>query len=413
MNILIIHAHSALNLGDEGIMYETLRGLKSKYPDARVTVAANDPKSWKKFEEIDSVFSLCNWVGDCGLGNWRGSLIKTPFYLLVLMFSIIAFRLFQIRLRIGSFEKKRLLNSFYSADLVLSCGGGNLYADHSLSPSFLWALITLAYPIGLGKKVIMLPQSVGPINGWVLQKLARVVLKNVLTIMVREPISFAFVKETLRIQKQVMLMTDIAFSLPTVPEATAIKAKISPTLRIGFTVIDREAQLTDFRQQAIYENAFVQLFQELAKKHAVEAFIFVQSFGPSHNQDDRIVANRVYEQLKLQIDRVHLIDTMSTSIEVKAAYQKMDCMIATRMHTGIFSISSGTPTIFIGYQPKSRGLTQMLDVADFYIDINEVTAVSLHKLVNKIIEQHATIKTDLLNLNRKFQSQYQDWISFL
>ena len=43
MRILIINVHSALNLGDDAIMAATLEGIRAHYPDAVVTISANDP----------------------------------------------------------------------------------------------------------------------------------------------------------------------------------------------------------------------------------------------------------------------------------------------------------------------------------------------------------------------------------
>ena len=94
MDILIVNVHSALNLGDEGIMRSTLALLREAYPGASITVAANDPESWQRYSRISVVDSMCNWSADCRLGDFRTGAIRMPVYVALLVISALAYRLF-------------------------------------------------------------------------------------------------------------------------------------------------------------------------------------------------------------------------------------------------------------------------------------------------------------------------------
>ena len=84
MNILILNVHSALNLGDDAIMHATLRGLQDLYPTATITVAANDPDSWRKFKRVRVVGSLTTWVVDRDGGRWHWNKPRLVLYTLFL-----------------------------------------------------------------------------------------------------------------------------------------------------------------------------------------------------------------------------------------------------------------------------------------------------------------------------------------
>lgn len=111
MNILILNVHSALNLGDDAIMYTTIQSLHHRFPGANITVAANDPDSWAKYEDIEVYNALCAWITDCRLGLWRKQFYLTPLVLLFLFLSTILYRLFNYRLHLGSQKKNQLLDS--------------------------------------------------------------------------------------------------------------------------------------------------------------------------------------------------------------------------------------------------------------------------------------------------------------
>ena len=187
MKILILNVHSALNLGDDAIMRTTVQTLGETFADVQITVAANDPTSWQQVT-AKSKF----WV------RWRpGLLIRPrhagaqraylmPFVAGLLFCAATAYRLFGIELRWGTPEQRRLLDCYYQADLILSCGGGNFYAHRPLSPALIWALLSLAFAAVLGKQVTMLPQSFGPIEGRLQRWLARWTFSRAHLMMARE-----------------------------------------------------------------------------------------------------------------------------------------------------------------------------------------------------------------------------------
>ena len=213
LNILLVNLHSALNLGDDAIMAATLAALNAKFDDLRVTIAANHAQSWRKYAEAESVDSFATWMGDAQHGQWRRGLPLAPLYLLMLALVALIYRISGRMWLFGGPEKRALLRAYADADLVLSCGGGNYYAHRRFSPALWYALLAIAFPIGLGKRVIMLPQSVGPIDGSLQRRLARWVFNHVSQIMVRDPASLDFLVNQLSVQAPVSLLPDLAFSL--------------------------------------------------------------------------------------------------------------------------------------------------------------------------------------------------------
>ena len=412
MNILIVNEHSALNLGDDAIMYETFRALKVAYPKAKITLAANDPDSWLRYTDIRIIGSLATWVvnrQDDGW-YWRKHLLLP--YAGLLMIAAVLYRLVHFRLLFGSPEQRDLFCAYYDADLVLSCGGGVFYAHHSFSPGFIWALLTLIFADFLGKKTIMLPQSIVPVEGCFQRIMARLVFNRVSRILLREDCSLAFLDE-LGVNRPAIVLPDLAFALPPVSDTLAFPSSKSGALRIGVTVIDRAAQNKSFSRQHIYEDALVSLLLELSREHGAHLYLFSQCYGPTRDQDDRHSTRRIYERIRQETSHVTLLNPFHTALEIKAAYKSMDCVIGSRTHTGIFSLSNIVPVVLIGYQPKALGVMEMFGLERYYCSIETVTEDELNSMIHEVLENSDKIKMHIAQRYSQIQAQLLDWTRYL
>jgi colanic acid/amylovoran biosynthesis protein len=412
MNILILNVHSALNLGDDGIMYETLKALRSEFPEATITVAANDPKSWQSYKNIHLLGSLTSWVVDHNnsAGHWQKTMLLP--YLVLLLFVSIIYRFFQYQITFGNAKHQSLLKAYYDADLVLSCGGGNFYAHRPIRLGFIWSLLTLAFAYWLGKEIILLPQSIGPIEGKLQKLLARLLFNHVNLILLRERRSQTFLKKKLNISKPTFVLPDLAFGLSSAFD-TPSPFPEEGSLSVGVTVIDRGAQKSGFSHQQIYEDALASLLAKLNKDLNAHIYFFVQCYGPTRDQDDRHSTRRVYERVRKQTDQVSLLDSFQSAKEIKEAYKRMDCVIGSRMHTGVFALGNGVPTVLIAYQPKALGLMEMFDLDRYCCNIRTVTEDELFELVYEVLDSKEEISAHIAENLKLVQQALQGWERYL
>lgn len=411
MNILIINLYSARNLGDDAIMYETLRGLHKAYPGAQITLAASDPDSWHKYHNVKITGSLTTWFARIDKGWWRARVLATPVYLFLLMLSILLYRLVGLMVLFGSDEKRRLLLAYYTADLVLSCGGGNFYAHKIISPFFLCSLLSLGLALGLGKRVVMLPQSVGPIKGHLQKTIARFLFNRVSWMLVRDQYSLDFADHVLRLKKQPVLMPDLAFA--PMPLVAPLVDRQQAGLHIGVTVIDRAAQLRTFSGQEAYEKALVSVLIRLNQEYGANLYLFSQCNGPNLSHDDRRAVYRLYHQLKEREVTATILDTFDDALALKATYASMDCLIGSRMHTAIFGLSHAVPVVLISYQPKSLSLMKSFGLERYCCDIETVTPECLYEVVREVIENRESISCLIAERYDEIQTRLRDWTRYL
>ena len=411
MKILIVNLHSALNLGDDAIMHATLAGLRNAFPGAQIIAAANHPQSWEKFADLEVVGSFVTWAYRLQDSRWRGQRWLIPLILLGLPLIALTYRVLGLQILAGNEQKRRLLSAYYSADLVLSCGGGNFYAHKRLSSFLLLALSALVFPTWLGKRTIMLPQSVGPIDGGLQRWLARYVFNRVDLLLLREERSVKFVQDVLHVRSPLSQLPDLAFGL--VCNAGPDPDPGHEALRIGINVIDRAAQQADFAGQQQYESSLIELCARLAADNAIDLTIFCQVYGPTLDQDDLRAARRLHAALCERNIAVTLQANFTDARETIAAYAHLDLMIGSRMHAGIFALLCGVPTLLIAYQPKALGMMTALGLAPHCLDIDMVNPDALINGANSLLQQRTAIREAARMGVMETRQQLQGWEKLL
>jgi colanic acid/amylovoran biosynthesis protein len=381
MNILIINLHSALNLGDEAILQQTITLLHKKYPGSTITLMANHPKSWNIIENVFIKPSLIHYVE-----NFNSFFLKGLALIRVLISLLLRGNIkFFVK---GQNELQAILTSLRSADLVLSAGGGNFYTNTIIGKDFILNVLLLFFAGLLNKTIVMLPQSFGPVRTKCQMKLLKGGLKFAKKIYVREAQSYEFLVRIGINPQVVQLIPDLALLSNCEPRKPNRK---NETYKIGMTIINRGAQTKTFKFQESYQVAIIKFIHKIIEQTNAELFIFVQCYGPSQDQNDNLISTFIYNRFCEVSDRIHLLNEYKNSNDLLCDLAEMDIMIASRMHSAIFSLATNTPSILIGYQPKSKGLFDLFGLQKYFMDITEVNAEKLYSLSADLFSNYRNI----------------------
>jgi colanic acid/amylovoran biosynthesis protein len=382
MKLLILNAHSAQNAGDLAILRESIACLRRAFPNADLTITMNDELSDLLPDDAQYVGSFMRWmmqVDQRGEWRWRKQLV--PVYGLLLILASLSYRLFGLRLLPWRSERRALMRAYYAADVVAVIGGGHLYARHALNIAFLWLWLGIALALLMGKPLIFLPQSFGPLPGRLQQGLLRWLLSRSALLVAREYRSLRLLAE-IGLRRRALVLPDLAFGddmserLLPVPGLAEIAATQQPL--VGLTLMDWQGQNPGFRNQSSYEAAILALMRHLRERYNARVLLFAQCTGPTAAHDDRLIARRLAAEASAQgIDAVDLIDAALSPEQLKAAYERLDLLVATRMHSAIFALSRNVPVLAIGYLYKSVGIMEMLGLERYALDIDTIDATAL------------------------------------
>ena len=405
--ILIIPGNTDLNRGDQALVWESVRLAEEIYGKKNVTcVLMSDLEGKNSYLQnrqtkelgYDFVDSLIKHPGrkfdnkkedsksysKMTLLQWGWQAIIDYIHTRPLLSK---WRLIRI---IGEFflnqKEKETLDMVKNCDAVFVKGGGFIHSYGGVTdPYFIYFLtyhirIATAY----GKKVFVLPNSIGPLKNRFARRIALKSLRECDLVTVRENIS----KEYLNgFHLETELFPDLGFFLKPVEDD-----KSDYLISHGVPLDSKKVVLTlrPYRFQGFqhsdilyqnYINGFVSFVEYLCEKGFHITFM-AHTLGPSSHEDDRIAIREVLDALpsKVRETTSYLEDFDLTCKDVEKIYSYYDYMIGTRFHSVIFSLNVGVPSIAIAYGGnKGKGIMEVLGNGGYSLDMDKVSGERLIK----------------------------------
>ncbi len=410
--ILIIPANTDLNRGDQALIWESARLIEDIYGKENVSfsVIASEEDETSELQKHQTaalgfkfVPALLNHpsrkfkrnnddsksYSKRTLLKWGLQAVLDYLHTFMLLSKCGAVRNFgQCFLNVS---EKNTLKAFKESDAIFVKGGGFLHSYGTITdPYFIYFLtyhIRLA--IALGKKVYMLPNSIGPLKNPIAKRIAIKTLRECTLVSVRENISRDFLGS---IGIFSVLFPDLGFFLkPTEKNMDDYLAKQ------GVPIEDKKVVLTlrPYRFQGydnadrLYENylnGVTCLVKHLHAKGYHTSFL-AHTLGPSTHEDDRLAIKEVMSRLDDDSRKSisYLEDIDLTCRDVEKIYASFDYMIGTRFHSVIFSLNVNVPSIAIAYGGnKGKGIMNILGNDAFSIDMDKISGDSLINLFDKL-----------------------------
>ncbi len=273
-----------------------------------------------------------------------------------------------------------------NCDAVFVKGGGFIHSYGGVTdPYFIYFL---TYHIRLatayGKKVFVLPNSIGPLKNRLARRIALKSLRECDLVTVRENISKEYLNN---FQLDTELFPDLGFFLKPVEDDMCdyLISRGVPIGRKKVVLTLRPYRFQGFQHSDIlyqnYINGFVRFVKYLCERGFHVTFM-AHTLGPSSHEDDGIAIKEVLDALpnKVRETTSYLEDFDLTCKDVEKIYSYYDYMIGTRFHSVIFSLNVGVPSIAIAYGGnKGKGIMEVLGNGGFSLDMDKVSGERLIK----------------------------------
>lgn len=421
MKAIIVPGITDLNKGDQALVWETHRLLEATDLYEEIYILSNGDSK----DETDALTQQTKNKGLAiiprlighprrGKHDERSTVRDTKFTTVkMILFGLMDFSRFSLflllckndlvsRILLSKEEYEGFLK-FKECDTVVVKGGGFLHAYGELFSTYtIWYfLFYVKLGIGLGSKVVIMPNSFGPFSGFGVKYQLRKTLKKVDLIYAREKISMNALENLLR--KPVLHEFDLGFHLPLICETDIVnlieeKYKLSVKSKniVGLTMRPWRFP-TSHNPESAYEN-YIESYVELSRYLSKNGFNVVfcnQSIGPNTHEDDRLAIGKLKERLEHD-KSIYWIDENLTCLQLKFLYSHFDAFVGTRFHSIIFSLTSLVPSLAIGYGGnKSQGIMDMYDLLEYQIPIEDVDSAILISSFEKLISNKKVIKEKL------------------
>jgi len=218
-------------------------------------------------------------------------------------------------------------------------------------------------------------------------------LRNIDLICARESSTYNYLA-SLGLQDKLRLVADPAFYLEPEPshlpshivsllEESCIGLNFSPL--VGRTYASSEEWVTRVRSA----------IEQLAHQHT-GPILLIPHVLKKNSSDLDFMQTALKEIPLAQRNNVFLIEQKLNAAQNKWLIGKMQLLAGARTHTTIAALSSGVPTLFIGYSSKARGIAHdTYDQLDWFVDGTDFVPEELVSKILAMLDQLPKIRTQV------------------
>ena len=292
------------------------------------------------------------------------------------------------------------LKTFQNADAVFMKGGGLIQSHGGLISTYAtyYRLYHIFLAHSLQKPIYILPNSFGPFEGPFVTFMVKRAFRECKFISARERKTQDVVKSELGIK--IPCYPDLAFYLEngTITRQYIVEHFNIPAHKRIVAITMRPYRFPDKKDPEtaykVFQNEMKKFICWLAE-HDYMPLIVEHTFAITSHENDGECIKDVIKGLDESIYRL-LSDRSMNCRQLKSVYGSCDYIIGTRFHSLIFSLSNMVPGIAISYDGyKSVGIMKDMNLEEYVLDINDVTAQELENKFESLTRNQEKIKDNI------------------
>lgn len=399
-HVVILPASDDNNRGDQALVWETRRLVEVAGIAARFyyVKAKSSPGTQSRDAGLIPLEPLLRHpretytpksnmrYGSLLLAIWGIIALKDAVFALLLLTTVGRRTLWRTLSR----RQQQTLERIATSNSCVVKGGGFIHSTGSLADPYraFYSLFYVFLARSLGRKVIVMPNSFGPIDGRLYRWLVTRALSSCELVTARESRSQAALSD-IGVSSEVF--PDLGFSL----ERAEIPGDKVECIRSGHQfkpLVGITARPYRFPRNSspilAYEH-YLDEVAEFARQISVEGYVpvFVEHVisAGSHESDAAAIAAIVSRLAPGSFEVIRVPDFNCR--QIKALYGMLDFVVGTRFHSVIFALSEGVPAMAIAYGGnKGRGIMEDCNMSDYVMSIEQFAAedalIKFRKLVN-------------------------------
>jgi polysaccharide pyruvyl transferase WcaK-like protein len=336
--------------------------------------------------------------------------------LLSLILRLLPFRAMNSRIVNGNACLKHL----FDADMALSIAGGDSFSDIYGQERFIYIALPLLLAIAMKKKLMHLPQTIGPFNSIFARCIAAFIMKHSAMVYARDNESLVVAKRLTgkHHASKAHFCYDMGFVLnPVKPAAHALEVidnikrdKLLIGLNIsGLLCIGGYNHNNMFALKVDYSELMRSLIHYLIEVKTAIVMLVPHVFG-AFQESDVEAATRFFGELTGQYGAdLLLVRGDYDQNEIKYIIGRCDFFIGSRMHACIAALSQCVPAVGIAYSRKFAGVMQSVGVEELIDDPRRSSKMVILESIGAALDSRGTwtrllkermphIKNTVLNL---------------
>ncbi len=328
---------------------------------------------------------------------------------LLLLFTL-ASRLLPAGLRMRLLSRNRYMKEILASGLVFALSGGDSFSDIYGLGRFIYVSLPQLLVLLAGKRLICLPQTIGPFRSPVVRSVAKYILSRCEVIYSRDQTSLAATRRLLNRSEsddRLRFCYDLAFDVdPVKPQRMEIEGlpkwtSNTPPL-VGFNVsglllAGGYTQKNMFQFQVNYETLVTRMIEFLVEEKSATVLLIPHVFGPAGDlESDPGACDAIFQKLRPKYEgRIGIARGSYRYDEIKYLIGMSDFFVGARMHACIGAVSQHIPTVPIAYSDKFAGIMQAIGSGDFVVDPRRMTLEEMIATLGRAYDQRPSLQSQL------------------
>jgi colanic acid/amylovoran biosynthesis protein len=301
-----------------------------------------------------------------------------------------------------------VLEKLEQMDFVTAISGGDSFSDIYGMTRFIYVALPQILALLLEKRLILLPQTLGPFRARLTKKIARFILRGANRIYTRDRKSVEVAQSFLNSNapNNLHCTYDVGFVVqseqPDDPEVIEkirrwkrngclVGLNVSGLLFMGgYSRNNMFALKTDYRQLTY---AIIDWFRTLGTGTLL---LVPHVLGGEGSESDSEVCQTIYREFQPKLgERIQLLDSGLNERETKFVVGECDFFSGARMHACIGAISQCVPSVPIAYSDKFIGVMETVGVEGQVADPRKMTKEEIVDLVSSTFKNREAIRSVL------------------
>jgi len=365
------------NLGVSALAESSIKVILNRWPDAEVTLLGTGRTDGEHCLTLSG--RLVRVRLSC-MRFCKNVFLRSHFCVLLLnalLLKLIPLRGFRNLLSTINPQVKVLVQ----ADEVFDITGGDSFSDiYGMRRFLIFGFLQKWLVTQFGKKLILLPQTYGPLRRSISRLMARCVLKRASVVYARDRSSEEYVRSLLSnrgVNGKVRFMPDVAFVLDShEPENIDVgslnDARTEDSIVVGLNISGLlfnggYTQENMFGLKSDYRELVCSIVDFFMKDEKVLIVLVPHVFAPEGNvESDPEACLKVYEELTDKYpDRIFLARGQYSHNEIKYIIGLCDFFVGSRMHACIAALSQFVPAVGLAYSAKFKGVFESIGLGDY------------------------------------------------
>ncbi|MCE5314987.1 MAG: polysaccharide pyruvyl transferase family protein [Armatimonadota bacterium] len=301
---------------------------------------------------------------------------------------------YRLRYGTGSWKHRMFhtqLSELKNSDCALEIGGDLYTLDYGTLGQFVCQDEAL---LSLGKPVFLWGASIGPYDADpAIEQMMSEHLNRLNLVFARETVTASYLA-SIGVIGNVRLVADPAFTLK--PAQPDLPPEISELLSDGAVGLNLSSLAGKYRKDQ--GDNWAQLAADCARA-LLDAKIGPLLLIPhviSDMDNDHAFLSRIADEFSGERSKLAVLPGNLCAAEYKWVISKLRIFIGARTHSTIAALSTGVPTISIGYSTKARGINQdVYGNLDWLIPVDDLTAEVLSEKTRAIAAAESRVRETL------------------